>query len=90
MWGTQYYSRTPKSIIEEMIELKKRFSVEHFDFADLTTTINKVWTKELCERIINSNLNVSWQFGAGTRSEPLTDEILMLFKKANLYRLSFA
>lgn len=90
MWGTDYFTRSPKSIVEEMSYLKKKYNVEHFDFTDLSATVNRKWTKELCERIIEADLGVSWQFGPGTRSEAFNEEILILLKKANLLKLAFA
>lgn len=90
MWGTNYYTRKPENIVKEMIELKKRFNVEHFDFTDLSTTVNRKWTKELCQLMIEANLDVSWQFGPGTRSEVFNEEIFELFKKSNIFKISFA
>jgi radical SAM superfamily enzyme YgiQ (UPF0313 family) len=90
MWGTNYYTRKPENIVKEMIELKERFQVEHFDFTDLSTTVNRKWTKELCGLMINAGLDVSWQFGPGTRSEVFNEDVFNLFKDSNIYKISFA
>lgn len=90
MWGTNYYTRDPREIVDEMIRLKKEYNVEIFEFADLSATVNKKWTMELCRLIKEENLGIKWQFGPGTRSEVLTPEALQDLKDSNLYKLNFA
>lgn len=90
MWGTNYFTREPQSVVSEMKELIERFNVEHFDFTDLSATINKKWTHELCDLILKEDLNISWQFGPGTRSEILTNDVLEKMKQSNLFKISFA
>ncbi len=90
MWGTQYVMRKPQLIVEEMKWLKKTYNVEHFDFTDLSATINKKWVNQLTDEILEANLGVSWQFGPGTRSEVLTYDVLRKMKDAGLFRITFA
>jgi anaerobic magnesium-protoporphyrin IX monomethyl ester cyclase len=90
MWGTQYYTRSPVEIIAEMQSLIQKYKVEHFDFTDLSTTVNREWTQIFCDEFISKKLNVTWQFGPGTRSEVLTPDLIERLKQANIYRLTLS
>ncbi len=90
MWGTSYFTRPPSDVVQEMKELHERYQVEHFDFTDLTAMVNRAWTLELCNLLIKENLPVTWQTGAGSRSETFTDEVLVALKKSKILKIIFA
>ena len=43
MWGTRWVSRSPQLVIDEIKSHVKRYNINHIDFQDLTTVINKKW-----------------------------------------------
>jgi len=90
MWGTQYTVRQPADIVAEMQFFQKKYGNEHFVFLDLSMTIKRDWTIELANRIIDSQMGISWNFGPGTRTEIMDAEVIGLLKKSGLVKLAFA
>lgn len=90
MWGTRYVMRSIPSIIKEMKYDIERFGVEHFDFLDLSTSINKKWFKSLLESLINELPGITWEMSVGTRSEILDEEILLLLMKSGTTQITYA
>lgn len=75
MWGTKYSMRSPEDMFNEIRFLYNTYGATNFDFYDLTAIINRRWIIEFSKLIINSNLNITWQIPAGTRSESIDDEV---------------
>lgn len=90
MWGTSYFTRPPSDVVREIKELHEKFQVEHIDFTDLTAMVNRAWTLELCNLLIKENLPVTWQTGAGSRSETFTDEVLVALRESKILKIIFA
>ena len=90
MWDSKWFNRTPENIIEEIKQHQKQFGIKHIDFVDLTMTINKQWTIEFCQKLIDANLGITWSLPIGTRTEVLDLELLTLMKKAGLKRILFS
>ena len=82
MWGTHYFTRDPKDIVDEMELYMRRYGANDFHFLDLTPIINRRWAKELCRELIARKLGVTWKTAAGTRSEALDRELLHLMAEA--------
>lgn len=90
MWGNSLYLRTPRLVVDEIKEYIQKYNVEHIDFVDLVGFCNREWVKELLQLMIDEKLGVTWIHGAGTRSEILDEEILLLLKKSNVLRVFYA
>ena len=90
MWGVNYFTKSPDIIVNEMKTLIEKFKIEHFDFTDLSATINKDWTRKMVQMIKDEGITATWQFGPGTRSEVLSNEMLDLMKSAGIYKITFA
>lgn len=90
MWGTRYVMRSIDSIIKEMKEAIATYGVEHFDFLDLSTSINKKWFKKLLEALISELPGITWEMSVGTRSEILDEEILSLLKESGTTQITYA
>lgn len=76
MWGTNYFMRSPKDIVDEMQFYVQTYGVTDFHFQDLTPIINGRWAHHLCDEIINRKLGITWKPAIGTRSEALDAELL--------------
>ena len=90
MWGTRYVMRSVESIIKEMKDAVEKYSIEHFDFFDLSTSINKTWFKSLLEALIKELPHITWEMSVGTRSEILDEEILLLLKESGTTQITYA
>lgn len=90
MWGTRYVMRSIDSIIKEMKDAIFKYEVEHFDFLDLSTSVNKKWFKALLEALIRELPGITWEMSVGTRSEILDEEILTLLKESGTTQITYA
>ncbi|MBL7800011.1 MAG: B12-binding domain-containing radical SAM protein [Chitinophagales bacterium] len=75
MWGTRYFMRSPEDVLDEMQQLKSRYKIENFDFYDLTAIISRDWIIRFCKLLVESNMNITWQLPAGTRTEVIDKEV---------------
>ncbi|MGZ6486895.1 MAG: B12-binding domain-containing radical SAM protein [Pseudobdellovibrio sp.] len=91
MWGFTYSNRKPDAIVAEMAHWKKLYpDLEHFTFVDLSMTLSKDWTIEFAEKLTASGLNVSWNFGPGTRTEVMNEKVIDALYKSGLTKIGFA
>lgn len=82
--------RSPKHVVDELIYLKEQFGYRIFNFVDPSIEdpgrLGKIRLRELCERIIDADLHIS--FKANMRTETIHPEkeidLLKLLKKAGL------
>ncbi len=84
---TRILKRSIKSIVDEMEHVVKKYNVRHFMVIDDVLTLVRKRTVELCNEIINRNLNIT--FEGSTRANLLDEELVTLLRKAGLIRLSF-
>jgi len=80
LFGKKFRKRSPKNIVKEMIELKKRYNLEGLQFMDDTFVIDKEWVKEICNLLIEKNVNVMWS--CNIRADLANEEQLKLMKKS--------
>ncbi|MBI5184859.1 MAG: cobalamin B12-binding domain-containing protein [Nitrospinae bacterium] len=60
-WGNRYRMRSAGNIIEEIVQLKKKFGISAFIFFDDTMTIVRKRAMEICEQISGNGLDIRWQ-----------------------------
>ena len=87
VWGITYRKRSPKDIVDEMRELYLLYNVNHINFADDTLTIDKKWTHDLCQEIIDSGMKISWSCNSQTST--VTREMLFKMKEAGCEQIWF-
>lgn len=90
MWGIRWVSRTPRLVVDEIKSYIARYRINHIDFNDLTTVINRKWIIEFCQLLIDEKLGVTWSLSSGTRSEALDSEVLSYMKRAGIERITYA
>lgn len=88
MWGTRWVYKKPEIIGKEIGEYIGKYDIEHIDFFDLTTAINRKAIIELSNEI--KKHNISWAMPSGTRSEVLDKEVLQNLKESGLVRIQYA
>lgn len=79
MWGTSYFRRDPKDVVDEMQHYVERHGAQDFQFHDLTFVVSRAWSLRVAREIIDRGLDVTWQLVAGTRSEAIDEEVLRTF-----------
>jgi radical SAM superfamily enzyme YgiQ (UPF0313 family) len=82
MWGTNYFRRDPKDVVDEMQYYVEHYGARDFQFHDLTFVVSRAWSLRIAREIIDRGLDVSWQLVAGTRSEAIDAEVLRSFSES--------
>ncbi|MCH8966241.1 MAG: B12-binding domain-containing radical SAM protein [Planctomycetes bacterium] len=90
MWGTNFYMRSPKDLVDEMEFYKNKYGATEFQFQDLTFVVNRRWVLRVAQEICSRNLNITWKLPAGTRSEAFDAEVLAKLCQSGCRSLTFA
>jgi radical SAM superfamily enzyme YgiQ (UPF0313 family) len=85
--GRQYRYRNPKSVVDEMLYLEKRFNAKLIQFRDPIFTFLKERVRGICSMILDEGVNVKWIIE--TRPEYLDSELLELLAKAGCCEIVF-
>jgi len=85
IFGKFLRKRSPKNIIEEIIQLKEKFGINAIMFQDDTLTCDHKWVFEICDEIIDNNLNIIWGFN--TRAGLVSKELLIKVKEAGARKI---
>ncbi|MBN1516069.1 radical SAM protein [Candidatus Sumerlaeota bacterium] len=79
--------RDPAKVVEEIRECVERHGVREFLFHGDTFTINKKWTLELCDRLIEAQLPVRW--GCNSRVDTICAERAQRMRQAGCWVVAF-
>ena len=80
--------RSPENVITEIKQCIDKFGIRHFLFMDDVLTLYfDQHLKKICEKIIEENLDIT--FEGSTRANLIKDEMIELMSKAGLIRMSF-
>jgi anaerobic magnesium-protoporphyrin IX monomethyl ester cyclase len=80
-------ARSSASIVDEMRILKENYRISYFGFSDDLLMISRRRTVQLCEAIINANLNVKWSCNG--RLNFVTPELIKLMKMAGCVFINY-
>ena len=84
---TKYSSRSADSVIKELKMLKKMGNIKYVWFYDEIFTINRKRVIEICERIIEENINIKWF--CDTRVDLVDEELLKIMRKGGCIEISY-
>jgi anaerobic magnesium-protoporphyrin IX monomethyl ester cyclase len=87
MFGAPFRARSPKSVLDELEWLRDEYGAEGVSFQDDTLTYDRKRTIEICDGIIERNINLPW--GCFTRADKVTREVLAKMNKAHCHEISF-
>jgi anaerobic magnesium-protoporphyrin IX monomethyl ester cyclase len=88
--GKQYRHRSPAKIVEELLYLKKTYQARGIIFRDSTLTVNIDFLKNLCNALIDANVDLSWM--CYSRTDMIAKhhkELLPLMKKAGCWQIGY-
>lgn len=74
------------NLIKEMKQLQEK-CVEEMFFIDQTFTVNKEYTCELCQRMIDEKIKIRWS--CETRIDLMDEKLIRLMKQAGCYAIWF-
>lgn len=84
--GRKFRVKEPDRIIEELKRLKK-LGYREFHVLDDQFTTNIKKAKEICEEIIKSGINMTWNLRTGVRVDRVDKEFLSLAKRSGCYQM---
>lgn len=90
MWGTQWLARDPADVVAEMAHYVRTYRIDHVEFYDPTTIVDRRWILRFTELLIDADLGISWTMPSGTRSEALDVEVLRQLKRSGCRGVTYA
>lgn len=87
--GRKLRLRSVQNIFDEIYDCYKNHGIKNFFFKSDTFTYNKQWTLDLCNLIINSELQGKIKWVANSRTNPIDLETLKTMKKAGCWLVAF-
>ncbi|HIA00904.1 MAG TPA: radical SAM protein, partial [Myxococcales bacterium] len=90
MWTTRWTPRDPVKVVDEMAQAVERYQLRNFDLYDLTTIVNRRWTLEFAQEIIDRDLDIKYQLATGTRSEAIDDLVAQKLAESGCTHITVA
>jgi radical SAM superfamily enzyme YgiQ (UPF0313 family) len=91
IFGKKFRARSPDNVMAEIHELYHNYGIREFEIHDDCFNLNKARCKEILNRFAESDMQDAYlQFPNGLRSDLLDEEIILLMKKARVFRLGLA
>ena len=84
-WQRKLRFRSPENVIGEIKLLKEKYGVKEIHFADDNFTMDTKRAEEICDRLIEENIDLPWQCPNGVRIDRLPLLLLRKMKKAGCY-----
>lgn len=84
--GEKVRYRSVDNIINEIKECINKYDIKSFVFWSDLFTANKIFVKELCEKLIGENLEIKWS--SNSRVDTIDEETLILMKKSGCTLMS--
>ena len=78
--GVNVRKRTPENIIKEIKECVQKYNITNFIFWSDIFNIDRDWTIDLCKKIIESGLKITWS--SNTRANTMDEEMAQWMYKS--------
>lgn len=85
--GAGYRFRSARNIVDEIIELKRRYGVHYFHFTDDCFIINKQNVYEFCDILLREKIDIEW--GCAGRANLMTEEIMYRMREAGCIYIGY-
>lgn len=80
MWGRKVMVRSPRNVVDEILELKRRYNIQAAVFSDEQLTANRRWLSEFCELMIAEGQGVRWT--CNSRVDTAPEKLLQMMADA--------
>ena len=80
IWTQRVRYRSPESIVEEIVYVRKKFGTHFFNFQDDTFTLSRARTVKTCELIARKAGRIAWK--CDTRADCIDSELARIMRKA--------
>jgi radical SAM superfamily enzyme YgiQ (UPF0313 family) len=81
--------RSPESVVDEILYLKKNFKVKEIHFEDDNLTLKREHIEKICNLMIKNKVGVSWACPNGIRADKVDEALIRLMKKAGCYYFAY-
>lgn len=81
-WKRKYRMKSPKRIIQDIEFYNKKFGISSFSFSHDAFTCNNRLVLDVCNHIIEKNLNITWKCTA--RIDCITEDLILKMKKSGM------
>jgi hypothetical protein len=88
--STRWRGRTPKEVVNELITLRDRFGVQHFQIEDLNPTVQSKRWDEICRLLIKKEAGIFFYFVSGTKAETVKLDQVSLLAQAGCRYISIS
>jgi magnesium-protoporphyrin IX monomethyl ester (oxidative) cyclase len=89
VWGRTFRGKSAKLVVDEIETLINRYGVREVGFLDDSASTNKKRWMEICDEIINRNIDIRWSTPNGIAFWTLDKPALKRMKEAGCYRITF-
>ena len=86
--GKKLRTRSAQNVFEEILLLREKFGIREIHFMDDNFTQNRRFVVELCEKIIQSNLQIHWACPNGVRLDRIDAKLARQMERAGCYSLA--
>lgn len=80
IFGRKLRKRSIENVIEEIEYVRRKYDCIQFSFKDDTFTVDKTWVSDLCQQLINIDLDINWD--CTTRVDTINDQLIQLMMTA--------
>jgi len=80
--------RSVENVIDEIKDLKNKYGIKEIKFIDDNLVLKKDRVLELCNLIIENNINIPWACTSGLRANNVDEEIVTKMKEAGCYNFN--
>ncbi|OGD52699.1 hypothetical protein A3K80_04360, partial [Candidatus Bathyarchaeota archaeon RBG_13_38_9] len=89
IWQCKLRFRSCTNVVDEIEHLVKDFGVRHIHFSDDNFTFSDKHVVDVCNEIINRNVDITWSCPNGVRVDSLNDTLLRKMRHAGCTTLGF-
>ncbi len=88
-FGAKWRPRSPEKVVEEIAFLRETYGIRQLDILDDNFTFDAERARRILEMIIARNWKLKINLQIGVRVHSLTPELLLLMKKAGVFKFGF-
>lgn len=83
-----WVSRSPEKVVGDIVELDKKYGLDHVSFADANFFADRRRVEEVCHLMIDAELDITWTITArADQAEKIDFELSRLLEKAGCYKI---
>jgi len=90
VWGRKYRARSVRNVVDEIKFLKEHYDIGELLIEDDNFTFDVERAEQICDRIIEENLNIRFDTPNGIAAYKLTPKLLLKMKNAGFERINLA